>query len=123
VSVPIRRSVVALAIAGTLLIGGCGGSSEDGAELTVYLSAPLSGPRAAEGRDAADAARENVGTAFGVASQAEGAIGAEAASALRAAVQGAFVDGLRVGLLVAAGLVAIAGAVVVRRLPPHTPPA
>jgi len=57
VSVPIRRSVVALAIAGTLLIGGCGGSSEDGAELTVYLSAPLSGPRAAEGRDAADAAR------------------------------------------------------------------
>lgn len=41
-----------------LMVGGCGGSGADGEpSLTVYLSAPLSGPRAADGRDVADGAR------------------------------------------------------------------
>jgi branched-chain amino acid transport system substrate-binding protein len=41
------------------LIGGCslGGSAKIDAPVTVYVSLPLTGPRSADGRDAADGAR------------------------------------------------------------------
>ncbi len=68
-SAAIRQSVAALAIAGALLIGGCGADAGE-PELTVYLSVPLSGPRAAEGRDVADAARLALADAGGEAADA-----------------------------------------------------
>jgi branched-chain amino acid transport system substrate-binding protein len=55
-------------------IGACGGGDEeaDGAEaLTVYVSLPLSGPAAAEGRDAADGARLALADAGGEAGGVE----------------------------------------------------
>ena len=66
-SASIRRSLIAVVAATALLVSGCGGSDEGEAELTVYLSAPLSGPRAAEGRDIADAARLALADAGGEA--------------------------------------------------------
>lgn len=45
--------LLALALTGT----GCGSAAEGDALLTVYLSAPLSGPRAGDGQDIADGAR------------------------------------------------------------------
>lgn len=66
-SASIRRSLIAVGAATALLVSGCGGSDEGEAELTVYLSAPLSGPRAAEGRDIADAARLALADAGGEA--------------------------------------------------------
>jgi len=67
VSASTRRSLIAVVAATALLVSGCGGSDEGEAELTVYLSAPLSGPRAAEGRDIADGARLALANAGGEA--------------------------------------------------------
>jgi len=47
-------------VAGALAVTGCGETASEpapGAELTVYVSLPLRGPLAADGRDAADGAR------------------------------------------------------------------
>ncbi|MEJ7876374.1 MAG: hypothetical protein WKF62_06910, partial [Solirubrobacterales bacterium] len=60
-----------------LALSGCGGDSEPEGDpmLTVYVSAPLSGPAQAEGRDAADGARlaleDAGGEAAGIAVTAE----------------------------------------------------
>lgn len=55
--------------------GGCGQAADGDSSLTVYLSAPLSGPRAADGRDVADGARlalsEADGSAAGTAVELE----------------------------------------------------
>ena len=47
---------IAVAVAAGALAAGCGGGSGD-PELSIYLSAPLRGPVAADGRDIADGAR------------------------------------------------------------------
>ena len=55
-----RRRVVLLIAAALValpVVTGCGPEAEGEPELQIYLSAPLSGPRAAEGRDVADGAR------------------------------------------------------------------
>jgi branched-chain amino acid transport system substrate-binding protein len=58
---PLRRSGFGLAAAVTVLLlsgaAGCGSGSTGAAELSVYLSAPLSGPASGDGRDIADGAR------------------------------------------------------------------
>lgn len=62
-SLPVRRApaTAALLLAGAVaaLAGGCGGGSgvQPGATVNVYLSVPLSGPRAAAGRASCDGAR------------------------------------------------------------------
>ncbi|MBA2523498.1 MAG: ABC transporter substrate-binding protein [Solirubrobacterales bacterium] len=48
-------------------VAGCGSESDGDPQLTVYLSAPLSGPRAAAGRDVAAAAELALEDAGGVA--------------------------------------------------------
>jgi branched-chain amino acid transport system substrate-binding protein len=48
---------VALVVALAVGVAGCGSGATGEPELTVYLSAPLSGPRAADGRDIADGAK------------------------------------------------------------------
>ena len=48
--------VVAAVVAAGVLAVGCGGGGGD-PELSIYLSAPLRGPPAADGRDVADGAR------------------------------------------------------------------
>ncbi len=56
----LRRFHLAVSLAAAAALAGCGESEDDsgGAEvLTVYVSAPLSGPAAADGRDVADGAR------------------------------------------------------------------
>lgn len=58
-----RRGRHLVAAAGCLIAiaaaaaAGCGSSSEGDPVLTIYLSAPLSGPRAADGQDVADGAQ------------------------------------------------------------------
>jgi branched-chain amino acid transport system substrate-binding protein len=56
-----------------LALAGCGvtASSEIGAPVTVYVSLPLTGPRAADGRDAADGARLALEQASGKAGSLE----------------------------------------------------
>ena len=58
---PLRRTGFGCAAAVAVLlmpgIVGCGSGSTGAAELSVYLSAPLSGPAAGDGRDIADGAR------------------------------------------------------------------
>ena len=58
---PLRRTGFGCAAAVAVLlmpgIAGCGSGSTGAAELSVYLSAPLSGPAAGDGRDIADGAR------------------------------------------------------------------
>ena len=49
-------ALIAALLLGAALLAGCGGGVDEAA-LTVYLSAPLSGPVAGDGRDAADGAR------------------------------------------------------------------
>ena len=46
-----RRVFRGGALLAALALAGCGGGDEGGAKLTVYMSAPLTGPRAAEARD------------------------------------------------------------------------
>jgi branched-chain amino acid transport system substrate-binding protein len=53
---------IAVAVAAGALAAGCGGGSGD-PELSIYLSAPLRGPVAADGRDIADGARLALGDA------------------------------------------------------------
>lgn len=53
----IGRGGLAAALAAAALVAGCGSATGDDATLTVYVSAPLSGPRADDGRDVADGAR------------------------------------------------------------------
>lgn len=45
------RRYVGGALLAAVALAGCGGGDEGGAKLTVYMSAPLTGPRAAEARD------------------------------------------------------------------------
>jgi branched-chain amino acid transport system substrate-binding protein len=54
-----RLSALAALLFVSLALGGCsiGGSSKIEAPVAVYVSLPLTGPRAADGRDAADGAR------------------------------------------------------------------
>ncbi len=52
-----RGSLAAALLAAALLAGGCGAGDDGDRSLTIYLSAPLSGPRAADGLDIADGAR------------------------------------------------------------------
>ena len=49
-----RLIAVAVVVVSAALAAGCGSSADEDAMLTIYLSAPLSGPRAADGRDVAD---------------------------------------------------------------------
>ncbi len=51
-----RLIAVAVVVVSAALAAGCGSSADEDAMLTIYLSAPLSGPRAADGRDVADGA-------------------------------------------------------------------
>ena len=54
----VLRPLAALLVAAAAFAAGCGGSSAEGdATLAVYLSAPLSGPRVADGQDVADGAQ------------------------------------------------------------------
>ncbi len=66
-----RGATLAAVAAALLAVAGCGSSASEDAELTVYVSAPLSGPRAGDGRDVVDGARlalaEAGGEAGGVA--------------------------------------------------------
>ncbi len=54
-----RRARAAAALHAALALAGCAGSGDSSVEgpVTVYVSLPLSGPRAVDGRDAADGAR------------------------------------------------------------------
>lgn len=60
-----------MTVAACALVAGCGSETSGDAELRVFLSAPLSGPRAADGQDIADGAElaltEAGGEAAGVA--------------------------------------------------------
>lgn len=68
---------VLTALASAALVVGCGGDSEEDSEasLTVYVSAPLTGPAGTDGRDVADAAKlaleDASGEAGGLAVSAE----------------------------------------------------
>jgi branched-chain amino acid transport system substrate-binding protein len=68
---PLRRSGFGLAAAVAVLLlsgtAGCGSGSSGPAELSVYLSAPLSGPAGEDGRDIADGARLALDAAGGEA--------------------------------------------------------
>jgi branched-chain amino acid transport system substrate-binding protein len=65
----LRRSVArsAIAVAVTALAAGCGSGSSGQPSLTVYLSAPLSGPAAGDGADVTDGARRALADAGGSA--------------------------------------------------------
>lgn len=52
-----RAGLCAALAAVAIVAGGCGSATDEDASLTIYLSAPLSGPRADQGRDVADGAR------------------------------------------------------------------
>lgn len=52
-----ERALAVALLALAVLAGGCGSEADEDATLTIYLSAPLSGPRASDGRDVADGAR------------------------------------------------------------------
>jgi len=52
----VRPVAIAIGIAVLAVLAGCGAASEGDPELTIYLSAPLSGPRSLDGRDVADGA-------------------------------------------------------------------
>lgn len=62
-----RASIALALIAAALIAGGCGSGSDGEPSLTVYLSVPLSGPRAADGRDVVDGARLALADAGGEA--------------------------------------------------------
>ena len=68
-----RRLHLALSLAVAATLAGCGGGDDGtGTErLTVYVSLPLSGPAAPEGRDAADGARLALAEAGGAAGGVE----------------------------------------------------
>ena len=71
-----KRALGAPALMLIALVSGCGASEAEGEpELTIYVSAPLTGPAGAEGRDAADGARlalaDAEGEAGGIAVTAE----------------------------------------------------
>ncbi len=70
---PLTPALAALALAA--LLAGCGSGAGEGAKLTVYVSAPLRGPRADDGRDVGAGARlalaDAGGSAGGVAVGAE----------------------------------------------------
>jgi branched-chain amino acid transport system substrate-binding protein len=70
---PARAALVAFTalLAALVPLTGCGSSSEGDARLTIYVSAPLSGPRAADGRDVADGARLALADAGGEAGGVE----------------------------------------------------
>ncbi len=65
------RRLTNIALVGTLILAaaqaGCGSAVNGDAELTIYLSTPLSGPRSQEGRDVADGARLALSEADGSA--------------------------------------------------------
>jgi len=61
------RRIGVLVVAAGFLVGGCGSEETADAELAVYLSAPLSGPSADEGRDIADGAELALADAGGEA--------------------------------------------------------
>lgn len=65
------------ALAALVAVAGCGGDAEEDGEatLTVYVSAPLTGPAGADGRDVADAAKLALEDAGGEAGGLE--VGAE----------------------------------------------
>jgi branched-chain amino acid transport system substrate-binding protein len=66
------RAALAAPLLGLILAGcGVGGSATIDAPVTVYVSLPLTGPRGADGRDAADGARLALQEAGGEASSIE----------------------------------------------------
>ncbi|MDQ3759448.1 MAG: hypothetical protein M3331_05865 [Actinomycetota bacterium] len=61
-------SIGTLAVIGALALSGCGAPAAEGdPELTIYVSAPLSGPARAEGQDAVDGAKLALADAGGEA--------------------------------------------------------
>ncbi|MDQ2676721.1 MAG: hypothetical protein M3Y34_07915 [Actinomycetota bacterium] len=68
-----RRAVWTFGVVGLLAaLAGCGGSEAEGdPTLTVYVSAPLTGPAGADGRDVADGARLALADAGGEAAGVE----------------------------------------------------
>ncbi|MGI9021077.1 MAG: hypothetical protein ACR2G3_10245 [Solirubrobacterales bacterium] len=89
-----------LALTGALLVagalaGGCGGNGSEGGEpsLAVYVSTPLSGPRAADGLAVADGARQALkeagGAAAGIAVEVVVLDSGPGASAARPTAEGA----------------------------------
>jgi branched-chain amino acid transport system substrate-binding protein len=58
---------ILLALACLGAVAGCGSSSDGDPQLTIYLSAPLSGPRSADGRDVVDGAKLALADAGGAA--------------------------------------------------------
>jgi branched-chain amino acid transport system substrate-binding protein len=62
-----RALIAPLAILAAAALAGCGPGSSGEPELTVYLSAPLSGPAASDGEDVAAAARQALSESGGEA--------------------------------------------------------
>ena len=62
-----RPAFLLAILAVAVLVAACGSRSEGEPQLTVYLSAPLSGPRAADGQDVADGAQLAIEDAAGEA--------------------------------------------------------
>jgi EmrB/QacA subfamily drug resistance transporter len=116
-SVPMHKAGVGSAVNDTTReVGGAIGIALVGSLLTSIYRGRLSSSLDVLPPELAEVARDNVGKALAVADGAADSIGPEAADQLRLAVRQSFVDGAHISLRVAAGLVAVAAAVVIVRL-------
>jgi hypothetical protein len=117
-SVPMNKSGVGSAVNDvTREVGGAIGIAGLGSVVnSIYRSHVASALRALPASAAAPA-RDNVAKALGVAAKLSANAGPEASRVLAGQVRQAFVDGMRVGLRIAAGVVVIGAAAVAHRIP------
>lgn len=116
-SVPMHKAGVGSAVNDTTReVGGAIGIAVIGSVITTVYRHRLGASLDALPPELQEAAKDNVGKAFGITKQAAGSLGPDAAAQLTRSVQEAFVDGAHVGLRIAAVLIAIAAGVVVSRI-------